>query len=355
MSFKRPTAASPSRRQWLQHTFAIAATTSAGLAGALLPTASQAQAAAAAVGTAADYPSRPVKLVVGFPAGGGTDVFARAIAQSLSNALGQAFVIDNKPGAGGVIASQSMLQAPADGYTLLMGSTSTQAIAPLLYAKRPYTAADFTPIAHISSVGIVLVAHPAAPFNTVAEFVAHAKSRPGQLNYASGGNGVTNHLAMELLKSRTGTFLVHIPYRGSAPALQDVIGGQIPVMFDSVASSGPQIRAGKVKALGIAGLARVEALPGVPTVSEAGSAVGLKDFNTPGWVALYGPKNMPAPVVARLQAAVEKALATPEIVQRFNAAGAMPLFMDANTLAAYEQAEILKWGEAVRYSGARLD
>lgn len=351
MNFKRPTAVSASRRQWLQRTLAITAASSAGIAGALLPTVSQAQVAAAA----ADYPSRPVKLVVGFPAGGGTDVFARAIAQSLSIALGQSFVIDNKPGAGGVIASQSMLQASADGYTLMMGSTSTQAIAPLLYAKRPYSAADFTPIAHIASVGIVLVAHPAAPFNTVAEFVAYAKSRPGQLNYASGGNGVTNHLAMELLKSRSGTFLVHIPYRGSAPALQDVIGGQIPVMFDSIASSGPQIRAGKVKALGIAGLARAEALPGVPTISEAGSAVGLKDFNTPGWVALYGPKNMPAPVVARLQAAVEKALATPEIVQRFNAAGAMPLYMGATALAAYEQAEIVKWSEAVRYSGARLD
>lgn len=332
------------RRQWLQHGLAAAAAVA-------LPSLGFAQGS----NNSSDYPNRPVKLVVGFPAGGGTDVFARAIGQSLSAALGQPFVIDNKPGAGGVIASQSLLQSPNDGYTLLMGSTSTQAIAPLLYSKKPYSTADFTPIAHVASVGIVLVANPAAPFNTVAEFIAYAKTRPGQLNYASGGNGVTNHLAMELLKSRTGAFLVHIPYRGSAPALQDVMGGQVPVMFDSIASSGPQIRAGKVKALGIAGLSRADALPGVPTLSESGSAVGLKDFNTPGWVALYGPKSMPEPVVAKLQAAVEKALATPEMLQRFTAAGAAPVFMGAAALAAYEQAEIRKWTEAVRYSGARLD
>ena len=301
------------------------------------------------------YPARPVKIVVGFPAGGGTDVFARAVAQGLSAALGQQFIVDNKPGAGGVIASQSLLQALADGYTLLMGSTSTQAIAPLLYGKRPYAAADFTPIAHIANVGIVLVAHPGAPYNTVAELVAYAKARPGQINYASGGNGVTNHLAMELLKSRTGTFMVHIPYRGSAQALQDVISGQVPLMFDSIAASGPQIRAGKVKALGIAGLSRVEALPGVPTLSESGAGVGLTGFSTPGWVALYGPKGMPSDAVAKLQGAAAKVLATPDVVQRFIAAGAAAQYMDAATLARYEQAEVKKWGEAVGYSGARLD
>jgi len=302
-----------------------------------------------------DYPARPVRMVVGFPAGGGTDVFARVVAQGLSTALGQQFLVDNRAGAGGVVASQSMLQAAADGYTLLVGSTSTQVIAPLLYGKRPYASADFTPIAHLASVGIVLVAHPAAPFNTVAELVSYAKSRPGQLNYASGGNGVTNHLAMELLKARTGNFLVHIPYRGSAPALADVISGQVPLMFDSIASSGPQIRAGKVKAIGIAGLARVDALPGVPTISESGAAIGLKDFDTPGWVALYGPKGLPSQVVARLQSAVAQVLATADAAQRFNAAGASPRFMDAAALTAYELAESRKWGEAIMYSGAKLD
>ena len=302
-----------------------------------------------------DYPAKPVKIVVGFPAGGGTDVFARALAQSLSSQLGQQFVVDNKPGAGGVVASQSMLQTPADGYTLLLGSTSTQAIAPLLYAKKPYTAADFTPIAHAASVGIVLVAHPSAPFNTVAELVAYAKARPGQLNYASGGNGVTNHLAMELLKSRTGTFITHIPYRGSAPALQDVIGGQVPIMFDSIASSAPQIKAGKVKPLGVASLQRSDALPGVPTIAEAGANIGLKDFDTPGWVAVYGPKALPALVVVKLQEALAKALASPDIVQRFAAAGAAARYLDAAALARYEAQEISKWAEAVRFSGAKLD
>ena len=302
-----------------------------------------------------DYPNHPVRIVVGFPAGGGTDVFARVVAQGLSQATGQQFLIDNKAGAGGIVASQGMLQSAPDGYTLLVGSTSTQVIAPLLYSKRPYSTADFTPVAHLASVGIVLVANPNAPFNNVAEMVAYARARPGQLNYASGGNGVTNHLAMELLKARTGSFLVHIPYRGSAPALTDVMAGQVPLMFDSIASSGPQVRAGKVKALGIAGLSRVDALPGVPTISESGAAIGLKDFDTPGWVALYGPKGLPAAVLARLQAAVAQVLTTPDVAQRFNAAGGVPRYMDAATLNAYEQAESRKWGEAIRYCGAKLD
>jgi tripartite-type tricarboxylate transporter receptor subunit TctC len=312
------------------------------------------QASVHAQGTS-EYPAKPVKIVVGFPAGGGTDVFARVLAQGLSAQLGQPYVIDNKPGAGGVIGSQSLLQAAPDGYTLLVGSTSTQAIAPLLYARRPYGIADFTAVAHVASVGIVLVANPAAPFNTVAEFVAYAKARPGQLNYASGGNGVTNHLAMELLKSRTGTFITHIPYRGSAPALQDVMGGQVPVMFDSIAASGPQIRAGKVKALGIAGLVRSEVLPGVPTISESPASLGLKDFDTPGWIALYAPKGLPPAIVAKLQAAVAKVLESPDTAQRFASAGAVPRFMGSAALTAYEEAEIRKWGEAIQFSGARID
>ena len=312
-------------------------------------------AVSARVAAQQDFPSRLVRMVVGFPPGGGTDVFARVVAQGMSGLLGQQVIVDNKAGAGGIVASQSMLQAAPDGYTLLVGSTSTQVIAPLLYSKRPYGVADFTPVAHLASVGIVLVAHPFAPFNTVDELVRYARAHPGQLNYASGGNGVTNHLAMELLKARAGCFLVHIPYRGSAPALTDVIAGQIPLMFDSIASSGPQIRTGKVKAIGIAGLSRVDVLPGVPTLAESGAAVGLKDFDTPGWVALYGPKGLPNPVVARLQAAIGQVLASADVAQRFNAAGGAPRFMDAATLTAYEAAETRKWGEAITYSGAKLD
>jgi tripartite-type tricarboxylate transporter receptor subunit TctC len=302
-----------------------------------------------------DYPNHPVKMVVGFPAGGGTDVFARAVAQGLGGLLGQQFVIENKPGAGGVLASQQMLTMPPDGYNLLVGSTSTQIIAPLLSAKRPFSPADFTPVAHLAAVGIVLVAHPQAPYNNVAELVAYARSRPGQINYASGGNGVTNHLAMELLKARTGSFMVHIPYRGSAPALQDVMAGQLPLMFDSIAASGPQIRAGKVKALGVAGPARVAALPGVPTIAESSAGLKLQDFDVSGWVALYGPKGLPAAVVTRLQDAVARVLAQPDVAQRFAALGGEPRFMNAAALTAYEQSETRKWEEAVRYSGARLD
>ena len=302
-----------------------------------------------------DYPAKPVKLLVGFPAGGGTDVFARVRAQGLSAQLGQPFVIDNRAGAGGVIASQSMLQTAADGYTLLVGSTSTQAISPLLYDKRPYTPQDFTPIAHIASIGIVMVAHPSAPYNTVTELINYAKVHPGKLNYASGGNGVTNHLAMELLKSRTGVNITHIPYRGSAPALQDVIAGQVPLMFDSIAASGPQIRSGKVKALAIAGLSRSEALPGMPTMTESSAALELKGFDTPGWIALYAPKGLPTAITQRLQDAVAKVLESPEAAQRFASAGAVPRYLGSAALTAYEETEIKKWGEAIRFSGARID
>ncbi|NBT56201.1 MAG: tripartite tricarboxylate transporter substrate binding protein [Betaproteobacteria bacterium] len=220
---------------------------------------------------------------------------------------------------------------------------------------RPYGPQDFTPIAHIASIGIVLVAHPSAPYNTVAELINYAKVHPGQLNYASGGNGVTNHLAMELLKSRTGVNITHIPYRGSAPALQDVIAGQVPLMFDSIAASGPHIRTGKVKALGIAGLSRSEALPGVPTMTESSAAVELKGFDTPGWIALYAPKGLPPAITQRLQDAVAKVLESPEAAQRFASAGAVPRYLGSAALTAYEETEIKKWGEAIRFSGARID
>lgn len=317
---------------------------------------------AAALAQEAPYPARPVRLLVGFAAGGGTDVFARALAQGLGQALAggagdAAFVVENKPGAGGVLASQAVRQAAPDGHTLLAGSVSTQVIAPLLHARPPYTPADFTPVAHVASVGIVLVAHPAAPFGSVSELVRHARTRPGLLSYASGGNGVTNHLAMELLKARTGTHLVHIPYRGSALALNDVIAGQVPLMFDSVASAGPHIRSGKVKALGIAGPARLAALPGVPTLAESSQADpalrGLRDFDVTGWIALYGPAGLPATVTTRLQDATRQVLASADVARRFAAQGAEPRFMDGAALAAFEAEETRKWTQAVRHSGAQ--
>lgn len=299
--------------------------------------------------------SRMTRIVVGFPAGGGTDVFARVLAQGLAPELGQPGIVENKPGAGGVLASQQFRQVAPDGHMLLMGSTSTQVIAPLLYAKPPYQSGDFTPIAHVASVGIVLVAHPSAPFSSVNELVSYARQHPGKLSYASGGNGVTNHLGIELLKARTGTHLVHIPYRGSAPALNDVLGGQVPLMFDSVASSGAHVRAGKLKALGIAGPARLAALPDVPTISEAGAGVGLKGFDITGWVALYGPPKMSPTTVFALAKATEHVLASPEVAQRFAVQGASPHFMDSEGLSALEASETRKWKQAVTHSGARLD
>jgi tripartite-type tricarboxylate transporter receptor subunit TctC len=316
-------------------------------------------AVAASVSNAAlaqTFPAKPVQVVVGFPPGGGTDIFARALAQAMQASLGQPVVVENRPGAGGVVASQAISAAAPDGYQLLVGSTSTQIIAPLLFAKRPYDPiADFTPIAHFAGVGIVLVANPKAPYDDFRQFLAYAKSHPGQLDYGSGGNGVTNHLAMEIVKARAKVYLVHIPYRGSALALQDVVGGQLPVMFDSIASALPMIRAGRVKALAVASSERSEVLPNVATISEAGKDAGLAGFDASGWTALYGPRNLPAPVVARLESAVAQALKNPEVAQRFASQGATPKFMAAAEFTRFQQGELAKWGEAVRYSGAKQD
>jgi len=303
----------------------------------------------------ADYPSKPVRLIVGFPPGGGTDIIARALAQGLSNALGQAVTVENRAGAGGVVGSQAVKDAAPDGYTLLAGSTSTQVIAPLLFAKPPYTAADFTPVAHVAGVDIVLVASPSAPFGDFRGFMQYVRANPGRLDYASGGNGVTNHLAMELVKARAGVYLVHIPYRGSAPALLDVMAGRIPVMFDSVAASLPQIRAGRVKALALAKATRSELLPDVPTIAESGKPYRLEGFDASGWVALYGPKGLPASVARRLDAATGQVLKSPEVATRFASQGAGVRFLDSTAMAKYEQEEVAKWGEAIRYSGARQD
>jgi len=303
----------------------------------------------------ADYPNKPVRLIVGFPPGGGTDIMARALAQGLSGALGQTVTVENRAGAGGVVGSQAVKDAAPDGYTLLAGSTSTQVVAPLLFAKPPYTAADFTPVAHVAGVDIILVASPSAPFNDFTGFMQYARANPGKMDYASGGNGVTNHLAMELVKARAGVYLVHIPYRGSAPALQDVMGGRIPVMFDSVAASLPQIRAGRVKALALAKTTRSELLPSVPTIAESGKAFRLDGFDASGWVALYGPKGLPPAVVKRLDAATGQVLKSPEVAARFASQGAGVRFLDSAAMAKYEQEEVAKWGEAIRYSGAKQD
>ena len=301
------------------------------------------------------FPSKPIRMVVGFPPGGGTDILARVLAHRLSGVLGQPVIVDNRPGAGGVISGQVVMAAAADGYTLLLGSTSTQVVAPLLYDKPPFGASDFTPIAHVASVDIVLVANPAAPFKDFRSFIQYAKANPGKLNYGSAGNGVTNHLTMELVKARAGVNLVHVPYRGSAPALQDVVAGRLSVMFDSVASSLPQIRAARVRALALAKTAPSDLLPGVPTISEAGREFKLDGFDASGWVALYGPRGLPAAVLKKLEAATAQALKSPEIATQFALQGAGPRFLDSAAMAKYEFDEAAKWGEAIRFSGARQD
>jgi tripartite-type tricarboxylate transporter receptor subunit TctC len=303
----------------------------------------------------ADYPSKPVRLVVGFPPGGGTDIIARALAQGLSTALGQPVTVENRAGAGGVVGSQVVKEAAPDGYTLLAGSTSTQVVAPLLFAKPPFTAADFTPVAHVAGVDIILVANPSAPFNDFRSFIQYAKKNPGRMDYASGGNGVTNHLAMELVKARAGVYLVHIPYRGSAPAMQDVMGGRIPVMFDSVAAALPQVRAGRVKALALAKATRSDLLPNVPTIAEAGREFNLAGFDASGWVALYGPRGLPPAVLKRLDAATEQTLKNADVASRFASQGAGVRYLDSAAMTKYEQDEVNKWGEAIKYSGAKQD
>lgn len=300
----------------------------------------------------ADYPNKPVRMLIGFPPGQATDTLGRAVAQKLSQQLGQQFVVENKPGAAGIIATQSAMSSPPDGYTLLISSSGPLAVNPGLYSKLPYDPIkDFTPVAGIAIVPLVLVTNPSFPVTSLKELVATAKAKPKTVNYASGGSGVTNHLVMEMFRGAAGVDMTHIPYKGGPPALTDLIGGQVNVMFETSVAALPFVKQGKLRALAVSSSKRIAAAPDLPTVAE----LGYPGFSGVPWVAIMAPANTPAPIVAKLNAEVNKALNSKDIREQFVAQGVEPMQMSPDELGGFIKTELAKWTKAVKDSGAKVE
>jgi tripartite-type tricarboxylate transporter receptor subunit TctC len=313
----------------------------------------------AAQAQTAAWPTKPVRIVVPFAAGGTTDIVARAIAPDLGKAFGQQFVVDNRGGAGGNIGAELVAKSPGDGYTLLMGTVGTHGINRALYAKLPYDPIkDFVPITLVAAVPNVMEMNAekakALGIHNVQDFIRYAKANPGKLNMASSGNGTSIHLAGELFKAMTGTYMLHMPYRGSAPALLDMVGGNMDVMFDNLPSSMAHIKAGKLKALAVTSARRSDALPDVPTVEEAGGPE-LKGFEASSWFGLLAPAGTPPEIVQRIQQEVAKALATPAVKERLVAQGAIPGGNTPAEFTALIDSEHRKWAQVVKASGAKVD
>ena len=303
------------------------------------------------------WPTKPVKIVVPFAPGGTTDILARAMAVELGKAFGQPFIVDNRAGAGGNIGADVVAKSPADGYTLLMGTVGTHSINKALYSKMPFDSQkDFSPITLVAAVPNVMVVNTekaaALGINNVADFVKYAKANPGKLSMASSGNGTSIHLSGELFKSMTGIFMTHIPYRGSGPAMLDMVGGNVDVMFDNLPSALPQIKAGKLKALAVTSLQRSTALPDVPTVEEAAK---LKGFDASSWFGLLAPAGTPPEIVSRIQQEVAKSLNTPAVKEKLLTQGAVPSGNTPQQFTAFINAEHIKWAQVVKTSGARVD
>jgi tripartite-type tricarboxylate transporter receptor subunit TctC len=307
-----------------------------------------------AIANAQTYPNKLVKIIVPFATGGPADIYARVIAQKLTESTGQSFVVDNRPGAGSVIGTDAAAKSPADGYTLLLMSNA-QTVNESLIQNKPYALLrDFVPVAPLNYSDLVLVAHPSLAANNMADLVKLAKSKPGKLNYASSGPGTPYHMAGELFKAMSGTFIVHVPYRGSSGARTDVMGGQVEMMFDAVTTMTEQIKAGKVKAIATTGAARSSVLPNVPTVSESGVA-GLKGYEATIWLGIMAPKGTPAAIVNKLNAEISKITSSTDIQAAWGKQGATPLVMNPEAFAKYAEADIAKWAKIVKFSGAKAD
>lgn len=303
------------------------------------------------------WPNKPVRIVVPFAPGGTTDILARAVAPELSRVFGQQFVVENKAGAGGNLGAEAVAKSAPDGYTLLMGTVGTHGINRALYPKLAYDPIkDFAPVTLVASVPNVMVVNAelakANNITTVQDFIKLAKSRPGKLNMASSGNGTSIHLAGELFKSQTGIFMTHIPYRGSGPALLDLVGGQVDVMFDNLPSAMQLIKGGKIKALALTSSTRSAALPDAPTIEEA---AGLKGFEATSWFGLLAPAGTPPDVVNRIQQEVARALASPAINEKMVSQGAIPSGNTPSQFATLIDSEHKKWAQVVKVSGARVD
>jgi tripartite-type tricarboxylate transporter receptor subunit TctC len=302
----------------------------------------------ASPGQAQDYPSRPVKMIVPFGAGGPTDIFTRALGEELHKALKQPFVLENRPGAGTIIGSEAAAKSPPDGYTLLMISATQTTTETLVPNKSFKLMRDFVPVASVMSSELVLVVHPSVPANNVQEFIALAKAKPGKLNYASSGVGSNYHMAGELFKIVTGTNLQHVPYKGSTGARNDIISGQIEMMFDSVPSMAPMIQAGRVRALATTGKQRSAILPEVPTLIESGVP-----HEATIWLGVMVPTGTPQPIVDLLNTEINKVLARADVRESWEKLGAVPVAMTPEEFGRYVQSEIDKWAKVITASGIK--
>jgi len=311
-------------------------------------------ACAPAVALAQAYPSKPVRFVVPYAPGGPLDVMARALGDKMKDGLGQPVIVDNKPGAGGNLGADFVAKSPADGYTIVMGAVATHAVNPALFAKMPYDPIkDFTPITLVASVPNVLVLNPNTPANSVKELIDYAKAHPGKLNFGSGSNGSAGHLAGELFKQMTGTFMVHIPYAGGNPAMLGLLSGQTDLMFDNLANSIAQVKSGKLKALAVTTLKRSSFAPELPTLQEADARLKGFDLNT--WFGVMGPANLPPEVVAKLHTELVRALANPDVKERLFKYGAEAGGNTPAEFAQFIRNEIPKYARIVKVSGAKVD
>lgn len=307
---------------------------------------------AAGPAAAQPFPSRPVRLIVGFPPGGGVDIIARAISQKLSDRLGQPVIVENRPGAGGNLAAEMVAHAPGDGYTLLVSAVSSLAISANLYKNPRYDLMkDLAPVAVVASVPNVLVVNPSVKANSVAELIALAKASPGRINFGSAGNGTTVHFAGELFKSMANIDMVHVPYKGAAPAMADLLGGQVQLMFDFLSAASQQIKNGKLRALGVTSATRSPLLPDVPTIAEA----GLPGYEVLGNFGVLAPAGTPEEVVTRLNREIGEIVKMPDVKQRLLASAATPEYQTVSEFEHSLKSEVAKWAKIVDKTGVRLD
>ncbi len=292
---------------------------------------------------AQSYPTKPLRLLVPFPAGGGTDILARALAQKLGDKMGQTVVVDNRPGAGGTIGADAGAKAAPDGYTLLLTTSSTHSIGPAINPKIPYNVeADFTPIIYVANAPQIILVPVNSRAKTLREFIDYARQNPGRLNYASSGNGTISNLSTEIFKAQSGTFLVHIPYRGTGLSITDLVSGKVDVLFDSLVSGMPHVKDGKLRALAVTSPKRSALAPELPTVSEL-----LPGFESVTWFGIYGPRGLPADIVARVNQAVNAALVDPDLKERFARLGVEPTGGTPEAFAATVKAESAKWKKII--------
>ena len=304
--------------------------------------------AVALLAAGASAQTQPTRILVGAPAGGSTDTLARTLASELGRLLGKAVIVENRPGAGGNIAAEAVAKAVPDGNTLLMSFTS-HAINASLYPSLPFDPVnDFTPLTCVATSPSVLVAHPSVPAKDVRELIALAKAKPGQLNFAIGAVGSSLHLAGDLFKMQSGAFIVNIPYRGTAPAIQDVIAGQVELMFAAIGNAQAQVKAGRLKALGVTSAKRLAAFPDVPAIAEV-----LPGYESSAWFGLFGPARMPPDLAKRVSDAARQAIATPEVRRRLDAEGAVPVGNSPEEFSRFVQGEIQRWAKVVKFSGAK--